>query len=88
MLFNIIDNNISKGLWCYSLINYEAGYLFEEKLKKYLTGNNEVLIQFIFFEEKNVEIIPSKEIFNIHDLGKYKIKNFKLDTSNKNSQVT
>ncbi len=80
-LLDKIDKNIAKGLWCYALINYEAGYLFEEKLKKYLTGNNEVLIQFIFFDEKNVEIIPSKEISISHDLGKYKITNFKLNTS-------
>ncbi len=80
-LFKKIDNNISKGLWCYALINYESGYLFEEKLKKHLTGNNEVLIQFIFFKEKNVEVIPSKEILISNDLGNYKIKNFKLDTS-------
>ena len=59
----------------------KSGYLFEEKLKKYLTGNNEVLIQFIFFKEKNVEVIPSKDISISHDLGNYKIKNFKLDTT-------
>ena len=59
----------------------KSGYLFEEKLKKHLTGNNEVLIQFIFFKEKNVEVIPSKDISISHDLGKYKIKNFKLDTT-------
>ena len=79
--FKEIDENIAKGLWCYALINYEAGYLFEGKLKRFLDSNDEILIQFIFFDEKDVEIIPSKEIEFSHDLGKYKIKKFKLDTS-------
>ena len=35
----LIDTYLQKGLTGYSLINYEAGYLFEKKLEKYLTGS-------------------------------------------------
>ncbi len=76
-----IDDLIKKGMWCYALINYEAGYLFEERLKKYLNNNEEKLIQFFFFKNENVEVVRSTEILFSNELKKYKINNFKLDST-------
>ncbi len=76
---NRIDELIEKGLFGYSLMNYESGYLFEKTLDKYLP-KNENLIQFIFYDKKNVQRITSSGI-NFDAPEKYKIKNFKLNTS-------
>ncbi|HCY75995.1 MAG TPA: aminodeoxychorismate synthase component I [Ignavibacteriales bacterium] len=76
---NRIDNLIADGLVGYSLMNYEAGYLFEKTLHM-LLPKNENLIQFFFYDKKNVQVMKSSEIdFVISE--KYKIKNFKLNTS-------
>ena len=56
-----IDNLVNKGFFGYSLMNYEAGYLFEKTLNKYLP-KNEKLIQFFFYDKKNVQKIKSSEI--------------------------
>ena len=76
---NRIDELIEKGLFGYSLMNYESGYLFEKTLHKYLP-KNENLILFIFYDNKNVQRITSSGI-NFDEPEKYKIKNFKLSTS-------
>ena len=74
-----IDKLINQGLVGYSLINYEAGYLFEKSLN-YLLPKNERLIQFFFYERKDVQKIKSSDIdFDVPE--KYKIKNFKLNKS-------
>lgn len=74
-----IDALIDKGFGGYSLLNYEAGYLFEKKLNKYLP-KNETLIQFYFYNEKDVETFKSnKMLFDSSE--KFLIKNFKLNSS-------
>ncbi len=77
--FNRIDELVAKGFYGYSLLNYEAGYLFENTLHKFLP-KNENLIQFFFYDKKNVQRIKSSEI-DFNESEKYKIKNFKLNTS-------
>jgi len=74
-----IDDLIEDSFAGYSLMNYEAGYLFEKTLSKYLP-KNEKLIQFFFYDKKNVQLIKSTEI-DFEESEKYKIKNFKLNTS-------
>jgi len=76
---NRIDDLIDDGFVGYSLMNYEAGYLFEKTLNKFLP-KNENLIQFFFYDKKNVQLINSSEI-DFVESEKYKIKNFKLNTS-------
>lgn len=76
---NRIDELVEKGFVGYSLLNYEASYLFEKTLHK-LLPKNENLIQFFFYEKKNVQLIKSSEIDFVGS-EKYKIKNFKLNTS-------
>ena len=74
-----IDKSIEKGLYGYSLINYEAGYLFEKTLNRYLP-KNENLIQFFFYDKKDLIKIKSSKIdFNFKE--EFQIKNFKLNTA-------
>ena len=74
-----IDNLVNKGIYGYSLINYEAGYLLEKSLN-YLLPKNEKLIQFFFYDKKEVQKIKSFDI-DFSESEKYKIKNFKLNKS-------
>ena len=76
---NRIDDLIADGFIGYSLMSYEAGYLFEKSLNKFLP-RNEKLIQFYFYDKKNVQPIKSNKIL-FDSFEKYKIKNFKLNTS-------
>jgi para-aminobenzoate synthetase/4-amino-4-deoxychorismate lyase len=76
---NLIDYFIAKGFYGYSLLKYEAGYLFEKTLNKYLPKNDN-LIQFFFYDKKNVQTIKSNKI--LFDTSEnFQIKNFKLNTS-------
>ena len=78
--FKVIHKLIDKGFYGYSLINYEAGFLFEAKLSHLLSGNNEKLIQFFFFDKREVrQLKSSKIIFTDFSDDKYSIKNFKLN---------
>lgn len=76
---NRIDDLIAKGFIGYSLMNYEAGYLFEKNLYKYLP-KNENLIQFFFYEIKNILQIKSTQI-EFDESSGYKVKEFRLNTS-------
>ncbi|HLG32601.1 MAG TPA: aminodeoxychorismate synthase component I [Ignavibacteriaceae bacterium] len=79
--FNLVDKFIKKGLLGYCLINYEAGYLIEKKLEKFSDDDQKVM-QFFFFKEKNVDIIKSsKIIFSDNADEKSFIKNFRLNTT-------
>ncbi|HMN50424.1 MAG TPA: hypothetical protein PKD67_14870, partial [Ignavibacteriaceae bacterium] len=78
---NKIDDLIAKGYFGYSLMNYEAGYLFEKTLNKFLP-KNESLIQFFFYDKNNFKSIKSSEL-EFCKSDDYKIKNFKLNTSKK-----
>lgn len=76
---NRIDDIIADGFVGYSLMNYEAGYLFEKTLNKFLP-KNENLIQLFFYDKKNVKLFKSNEI-DFGESEKYKVYNFKLNTS-------
>jgi len=78
----LIDNYLQKGLTGYALINYETGYLFEKKLEKYLSGKEQKLIRFYFFDDKNIIRLKSDDIeFNTGDISKYSITDFNLNTT-------
>lgn len=74
-----IDKLIEKGFVGYSLMNYEAGYLFEKSLNKYLP-KNENLIQFFFYDKNDLIKIKSNKI-EFDNSDKFQIKNFNLNTS-------
>ncbi len=76
---NRIDDLIADGFIGYSLMNYEAGYLFEKTLNKFLP-KNENLVQFYFYDKKNVQTIKSNKIL-FDSFETYKINNFRLNTS-------
>lgn len=79
-----LDKHFNKGLCGYSLINYEAGYLFEPKLEALLEENSEELIQIFFFDKKEVQKFKSIKIdFDFNDDNDYEISEFKLNTSEK-----
>jgi para-aminobenzoate synthetase/4-amino-4-deoxychorismate lyase len=77
--FKLIKKLIDKGYFGYSLIKYESGFLFEEKLAN-LIDNSEKLIQFFFFENQEVKKIKSSKII-IDDFSndKYSVSNFTLN---------
>jgi len=80
--FKVIQKLIDKGCYGYSLIKYEAGFLFEEKLSKYMSGDCEKLIQFFFFDRREVhQLKSSKIIFNDFSSDKYSVTDFKLNRS-------
>jgi len=79
--FKQIQKLIDKGYFGYSLINYEAGFLFEEKLSSLQTKNDEKLIQFFFFEKEEVKRLKSTKIIFDNYSNDYSVSNFKLDRS-------
>ena len=56
------DKLIQKGYIGYALLNYEAGYLIEEKLNVLSNDNEKKLMQFFFFKEKDVQFIKSSDL--------------------------
>jgi para-aminobenzoate synthetase/4-amino-4-deoxychorismate lyase len=80
--FKQIHKLIDRGYFGYSLINYEAGYLFEKKLEDFISPEYEKLIQFFFFEKKEVKKLKSSKIIMDDSLVEsYSISNFKLNRS-------
>jgi len=80
--FKLIQKLIDKGYYGYSLIKYEAGFLFEEKFLNLLPGDNGKLIQFFFFDKRGVQTLKSSKIFfTDFSRDKYSISNFKLNRS-------
>lgn len=77
-----IDRNISNGLYGYAIINYEAGFLFEKKLERYLNKQNKnLLMKFVFASPKRVEKIVSKKIIvEPYNLAEFSINDFHLNT--------
>lgn len=73
---------INDGLSCYALINYEAGYAFENKLKNLLNSNEEELLRFVFFDPENVSVFPSGSIrfFSKVKDHEYALSDFVLNT--------
>jgi len=78
--FRQIQKLIDNGYFGYSLINYEAGCLFEDKLAE-LQKNDEKLIQFFFFEKEEVKQFKSSKIIFDKDSNGYSISDFKLNRS-------
>jgi para-aminobenzoate synthetase/4-amino-4-deoxychorismate lyase len=76
---NQADECISKGMTGYSLINYEAGYLLEKALYKYIPKNQK-LIQFYFYNDRNCENINSTDL-EFDEEDEFSIKNLKFNTS-------
>ena len=77
----LVDSYLGKGLRGYCLIEYEAGYLMEEKLEKLLPADERRLLQFFFFDEKNIIKIKSSNIaFSEIDPNSYKVSGFKPKT--------
>ena len=78
--FKLIQKLIDKVYFGYSLIKYEAGFLFEEKLDNLLKDDSEKLIQFFFFEKKGIKkIISSKIILDDVSSDKYSVSDFALN---------
>lgn len=75
-----IDSLIKEGYSSYSIINYEAGYLFEKKLHPLLDGK-ENLIQFFFCNPKNVLKIRSSSLSVNNTNQSFEIKNFKINNT-------
>lgn len=80
--FKVIHKLIDKGYYGYSLIKYEAGFLFEEKLSNFMSGDNEKLIQFFFFDRRGVhQLKSSKIIFDESEGENYSVSGFELNRS-------
>ena len=80
--FKFIQKFIDKKYYGYSLINYEAGFLFEEKLEKCHRSHDKKLIQFCFFNKNEIKKVRSSKILFNESQGKeYIISNFKLNKS-------
>ena len=79
---NRADELIKNGLTGYSIIEYEAGYLFEATLNKFLPEKKK-LLRFFFFNNNNMIRIDSKTI-DLDCRENYKIKHFRLNTDKKN----
>ena len=81
------NNLLNNGLTGYGLINYEAGYLLEEKLTPLFKEITETpLLQFHFFEKDQVQYFKNDEIEynNLKEIitaKNYSINNFELNTS-------
>jgi para-aminobenzoate synthetase / 4-amino-4-deoxychorismate lyase len=76
----IIDSYIQNGITGYSIIKYEAGYLFEKKLLSLSDSNDKDLLQFYFFEDINVHKINSRNIEIGEFKKEFKISSFRLNT--------
>ncbi|MGB5289405.1 MAG: hypothetical protein WBN42_13040, partial [Ignavibacteriaceae bacterium] len=81
--FKFIQKLIDKNYPGYSLINYEAGFLFEEKLKNLHSNPDNKLIQFFFFDKNKIKKIKSSKILFSESSGEwYSISDFRLSRSN------
>jgi len=78
----LVDNYLKKDLKGYCLLEYEAGYLLEDKLEKFLPENKRKLMQFFFFDKENIKKIKSNKIyFGEIDINSFDVSEFKLNTS-------
>lgn len=87
-MLNIISNLLDSGLTGYGLINYEAGYLLENKLNCLFNENDSSIMTFYFFENNQVKIfenndIEYNEIETVIGNNNYLIDNFKLSDDKK-----
>lgn len=78
--FKLIHKLINKGYFGYSLIKYEAGFLFEEKLVNLIDNDRAKLIQFFFFEKREVKkLMSSKIIIDDFKDNNYSVSDFTLN---------
>jgi para-aminobenzoate synthetase/4-amino-4-deoxychorismate lyase len=78
----LVDRYLEKGLGGYCLIDYEAGYLLENKFENLIESNKQKLMQFFFFDEKDIKIIKSSKIeFGEYDSESFSVSEYKLNTS-------
>ena len=78
----LVDKYLKKDLSGYCLLEYEAGYLLEDKLEKFLPNDKRKLMQFFFFNKENVKKIKSDKIDSGKiDVDAFSISDFKLNTS-------
>lgn len=77
--FIIVQQLIDKGYYGYSLIKYEAGYLFEENLSHYLNEKDKNLIQFFFFDKDEIKKFKSATIKFNQTEEEYKLSNYQLN---------
>jgi len=78
----LVDKYLEKGKVGYCLIDYEAGYLLENKLEKLIHSKERKLMQFFFFDEKDVKKIKSSKIeFGKFDSESFSTSEYKLNTS-------
>lgn len=73
------DKKIAKNLFGYATLNYELGYLFEQRLHKFLR-EDKPLAHLVFFNDKNVKEIKSESIKLSAELN-FIVSDFHLNTS-------
>ena len=80
-----INSILEKGLTGYGLINYETGYLLEEKLIPLFKESHESILTFHFFEKDQIQYFGNDEI-NYSDVKdvlsneNFSVSNFHLNT--------
>lgn len=80
--FKTAQKLIKKKYSAYTLINYEAGFLFEKKLSHLIREENEKLIQLLFFDEQNIKTLKSsKIIFENAEMNNFTVSDYKLNRS-------
>lgn len=80
--FTLVKKFIQNDYIGYCLIEYEAGYLLENKLLSLLENNNSKLIQFVLFKSMDANVLRSKALeYGTINQEEYHITNFKLSTS-------
>ena len=80
---NRIDELADQDKFILSLLDYEAGYLFEEKLQNFIT-DNKTLMRFLVFDSSEVDKISSNEISFDPFEQDYKINDFQLNETERN----
>ena len=80
---NRIDELADQDKFILSLLDYEAGYLFEEKLQNFIT-DNKTLMRFLVFDSSEVDKISSNEISFDPFEQDYKISDFHLNETERN----
>lgn len=80
-----INSILEKGLTGYGFINYEAGYLLEEKLSHLFKETDQPILTFHFYEKEQIQYFENDEI-NYSDVKdiltneNYSVSNFHLNT--------
>lgn len=73
---------IDKKYSGYTLVKYEAGYLFEKKFNHFIDDDQKSLIEFYFFEKKEInKLKSSKIIFDDFFDNTFSVSNFLMNRS-------